>query len=229
MSLSLINFNTFAVNRRKFMKHLFFILLTAWSFSLKAQDSTKVSNNFLDIYYGYRPFFQAFNGQLNTTDKIELSTPLQLLGIRGCEDIHVGNRMRFYQHFTYNQVIPQPVYIHDTLKGNITGCVWGMGYGGLLKSSVVDLYYYLGFNTGRLRIYGNELIRQKNPFFSPKVGIQPRLKFGKIGITALIEYDYDISKTAWRRTLLANKDKVDIDRLRQTGITAQIGICFRMK
>ena len=213
------------------MKYLIFILFTFLHFSLVAQDSAKtVSDSYLDIYYGYRPLFQDFNRQLNTTETIELSTPLQLIGIRGCEYIKFDwSRVRVYQHFAYNQVIPQAIYIHDTLKGRLTGCVWGMGYGGLLKSKVINLYYYLGFNTGRRRINDKEQIRQKNPFFSPKVAIQPWFKFGKMAITAVMEYDYDISKTAWRRTLLANKDKVDIDRLRQTGITAQIGISFQMK
>lgn len=213
------------------MKRLIVIFFSILCFSSKAQDSTKIaSDSYLDIYYGYRSLFQDFDGQLNTTENINLSTPLQLIGIRGCEYIKFAwPGVRFYQHFAYNQVIPQPIYIHDTLKGNLTGCLWGMGYGGLLKSKVVDLYYYLGFNTGRLRIYGKEQIRQKNPFFAPKIGLQPRFKFGKIGITAVVEYDYDVSKTAWRRTLLANKDKVNIDRLRQTGVVAQIGICFQMK
>jgi hypothetical protein len=81
-------------------------------------------------------------------------------------------------------------------------------------------------STVSLRMYGNELVRQKNPFFSPKVGLQPKIKLGKIAVSLIIECEYDLSKSDWRRTLFSNNDKVYINNLRQTGITGQLAIGY---
>lgn len=210
------------------MKQLIFILFIVNSFLAKAQDTAAVTNFYFDFYYGYRLQEQGFYDQLNTVKSIRLNSPLQLVGIRACDYLHQGKKMDILQNFSYTQVLPHTIQVQDTIKGKITGCVWGIGIGGLLISRHLNFHYYIGFNAGRLRMHGNELIRQKNPFFSPKAGIQPWFKFGRMAITAIVEYEYDVSKTSWRRTWFANSNKVTVDRFRQTGLTAQLGVSFML-
>jgi hypothetical protein len=211
------------------MKIINFFLLLSINLLVKAQESpVNGSSNppsYFDFYYGYRPYVQHFYNQLNTTTFVDAGNPLQLIGIRGSEYL---NETGIFQNFTYTQILPQPIHIQDTLKGKITGCLWGVGLGAILKSKIIDLHCYAGFNSGRIRMYKNELIRQKNPFFSPKVGIQPWIKLKKLTLTLIMEYEYDVSNTGWKRTYFSNKNKIAIAPLRQTGVTVELGISLNM-
>jgi hypothetical protein len=176
------------------------------------------SRFFYDAYFGYRVHRQNFYNQLNTFDSYKASAPLQVVGIRGNEYFHT-KLPNFFGNLSYSQILPQPVYIQDTIKGKITGGVIGLGLGFLLiKTKPIDVHFYIGFNTGRLRMYGNELLKQKNPFFSPKVGIQPWFNFGEIALTLMAEYEYDVSNMNWKH------DQVGVVALKQSGITLQAGL-----
>jgi hypothetical protein len=136
----------------------------------------------------------------------------------------------YYSHILYTQVIPQPLFINDTIKCKVTGGILNVAWGGFFRSQSKKFYfnYYVGFNTGRLRFYGDEIVRQKNPFFSPKLGIQPKISIGRFNISVLVEAEYDVSKTSWRRMTNSNKDKINIDKFRQTGITTLVGMSYRL-
>ena len=71
-------------------------------------------------------------------------------------------------------------------------------------------------------------MRQKNPFFSPKIGLQPKFQAGRFNITLIAEAEEDISKRNWRRLLVANADKTNISGFRQSGITTMIGIGYQL-
>lgn len=203
------------------------------STSMVAQkDSPKKHEHdlFIDAYYGYRSYSQNFYNQLNTPGSIKLNGPLRVIGAGA--GLHFstlgsgGHGFSGVEHVIYSQIIPQEIYIQDTLKGKITGGVFSLDFGKQLKSKIAILDYYIGFNTGRLRIYDNELIRQKNLFFSPKIGIRPRIKYGKIALVAIVEYEYDISKTKWSKTFFATSNKAAISGLRQSGLTTEVGIGY---
>lgn len=224
------------------MKGLLIIFLSLISISFYGQTEIKDSlnnpndstNKFFpfDFYYGYRSSFQSFYNQLNTTNNFKFNKPLQTLGIGMSGEFNISRADNFNGHFIYSQIIPQTIHIKDTIKCKITGFIFSFAYGRTLltaKSGIFNLGFYLGFNTGRLRMYGNELVRQKNPFFSPKIGLQPKIKLGHIDFTFIFEYEYDISKSDWKRTLFSNNDKVSLNNLRQTGITAQVGIGYTYK
>ena len=207
------------------------ILFICICFFLNAQKRKNTSLNSFDIYYGYHTNTQNFYNQLNTTDKLQFNTPIRTIGI-GTSGNYVLNRDGHFQgHTTYSQVIPQKITVQDSLIGSLTGFIVGLAYGGGFtnKSRTLTLGYYIGANTGRLRIYGNEFLRQKNPFFSPKIGIQPKLRIGAVSITAIVEYAYDLSKPGWRKTNFANDQKVNMSGLRQTGINAQLGMGYILK
>lgn len=181
-----------------------------------------------DVYYGYRSFSGNFYNQFSKITKPDLSLPLQVVGVGVSGRFIVTRGSNFNGHFTYSKVIPQRIKVQDTLSGKVGGFFVSFGYGTSLirVPRVFDLDVYTGFNTGRIKITGNELLQQKNPFFSPKIGLQTKLTLCNIAISLRGEYEYDISKVNWRRTLVANENKVNLAGFRQTGITALLGIGY---
>ncbi len=209
----------------------FVILMTFVTVSLTAQNDKNHGLNSFDLYYGYRVYSQDFYKQLNTINSIELNMPLQTVGIGISGYFPVQRKGGFYGHFIYNQILPQSIKIQDTLTGKISGYVFSFACGRTLVKSLKNfsLNYYIGFNTGRTRLYSNDLIRQKNYFFSPKVGIQPKIKIGRIGLTCIIEYEYDITNPSWKKMSFRPAEIIKANSLRQSGITGQLGFCFIMK
>jgi hypothetical protein len=153
-----------------------------------------------------------------------------MIGIGTSGQFTVNREGSFCGHFIFSQVIPQAIQIKDSIKAKITGFNFGFAYGGAIssRSEMVSLFFYAGFNTGRLRIYGNELIRQKNGYFSPKIGIQPKIIFNNIALSFILECDYDITNPNWKKTLFSSKDQLTMDKYRQSAVTAQVslGYCF---
>lgn len=199
-------------------------------FQLSAIGQNKSSNQeeaWWDVYYGYRVSNRNFYNQLNTINSFKFGSPLQTVGVRW--KIFFGTHHRIFKngHIGYSQILPQTIVIQDTLKGKITGGFFNFAFGYYIKTKAVNLMVYLGFNTGQLNIYKNDLIRQKNPTFSPKVGIQPWFRFKKFAITPIVEYEYDISKTKWKQTwFFKSENIVGIAPLRQSALTVQIGLNF---
>lgn len=195
-----------------------------------AKDSVQKTLTTFDVYYGYKVFIHDFQGKFNTLQNFDISSPIQLIGLGESGPILI-NRVSgtYYGHILYNQVVPQSLYINDTIKSKITGFVFGLACGGYFNSKSENFYFnfYLGFNTGRLRFYENELIRQKNQFFSPKIGIHPRFHIKKFTIGIIAEAEYDISKTSWKKMAASKGEKIIIDKFKQTAGTVSIGISYR--
>lgn len=189
-----------------------------------------MSTTSFDLYFGYRPSFQSFYNQLNTTNKFALDSPLQIVGIGISGQFVVTRGDNFFGHFIYNQVMPKDITINDSIKCKITGFNFSYGYGDAITSEtgLLSLYYYAGFNTGRLRTYGNELAKQKNVYFSPKIGLQPKIKIENIAISLIIECDYDITNPNWKHTIFSGRDQTKINKLRQSGITGLISVGYIM-
>ena len=213
------------------MKQILLIISIFITINLNSQTDSKHGLNSFDIYYGYRIYSQDFYKQLNTLSSIELNMPLKTIGVGTSGYFPVQRKGGFYGHFIYNQIIPQAIKIQDTLTGKISGYVFSFACGRTLIKTLKNfsLNYYLGFNTGRIRLYENELIRQKNYYFSPKIGIQPKIKVGRIALTVIVEYEYDITRPAWKKMAFRSADIVHANALRQSGLTAQIGLCYILK
>ena len=89
-----------------------------------------------------------------------------------------------------------------------------------MRAKVFAISMNYGFNTGRLRLHGNEWARQKNPFFSPMLSMRMGITlFKKMVLTVRGDYEYDISSPNWRRTYFADKNKIDLEKYIQTGLT----------
>ncbi len=199
-----------------------------FSFSLFSQKDLSSVVSSADVFYGYRLYSQSFYDQLNTVNKIRFDKPLQTTGVGLSGYFSSTAKMGWHGHLIYNQVIPQIIYIQDTIKGKITGFTFGAAFGRALKTKNESfaLLYCLGFNTGRLRMFDNQFLRQRNSFFSPKISIQPKIKIGKLALSFLIEYEYDISNPLWKKTLSASDNQTQISNLRQSCITGQVGLGY---
>jgi hypothetical protein len=195
-----------------------------------AKDTTDERPIF-ELFYGYKLLRNDFHQQFNTSEKFKFGAPLQLVGFGlSTEAGHINRSADGYIHMFYNQVIPQSISINDSLSSKITGGIFSLALGQSIPRRISKLYLnvFLGFNAGRLRVYGKDGLQQKNPFFAPKLGLQSKLYLGKFSIGLLVEADYDISKTSWRRTLSAKGEQTTIDKFRQEGITTLLSISYRI-
>jgi hypothetical protein len=202
---------------------IFFLLHSSFAY---CQDSTSYRRDgYWNLVYGTRLFNKSFYNQLNTLKSFSINSPLQLIGVGWGGGIPVDGRFgssTIYGHWSYTQVIPQQIKINDSIQGTINGYVLSIDIAGtrvLKKLKYFGLKISTGFNTGRLRLSDNEWVRQKNPFFSPKISIRPTTRIKKIVLSLRCDYEYDISSPRWRRTYFANKNKIDIDKFKETGMT----------
>ncbi len=217
------------------MRYIPYLLLLLLPLSLQGQESLPQHPDYgyVSLDYGSKNYIDNFYGQLNTYQQQTLFHPVQLLGLSiGTPPDHLKLKktslMRTVQHLSFSQVIPQDVKIQDSIHGRLTGFVIGVSGGIDLLGSTkhFNLMITGGFNTGRLRMYENELLRQKNPFFSPKLAVEPAIRFGNCIISLKGEYEYDVSGANWRRTWFANKDKVNLNAFHQSGLTTLISVGY---
>lgn len=209
---------------------LFIVLTLSTSIVFGQKKSSQDVIASLEIGYGYKTYNQTFQNNFNTLGDFKFNKPLQTIGLMLSGRFTYGASGHFTGHFSYNQNIPQPIVINDTNKCQVTGFNFGFGIGRdiFAKMENFDLILCGGINTGRLRLFNNEITRQKNPYFSPKISLQPRVKIKNISISLTVEYDYDVSKPTWRKTFFSNTDKTSIDRLNQTGLTTIVGIGYAL-
>ena len=211
----------------------FILLFFSLSFGARAQKGEVVPTGHIqsiDLVYGYKSLNSDFYGQFNTLSKsFNSSLPLQLAGISFTGTFDQSRGKPYDGHLTYCQVVPQQIIVQDSLKGNINGFVFGCtswGFDIFPNSNRFDLQMSVGFNTGRLRITQNELLRQKNPFFSPEVSLHPRIELGKFVLSLRADFEYDISRKNWRRTYFASEDKVNLAGIKQSGLSLLAGIGY---
>ncbi len=204
-----------------------FILASASIQNVYSQVKGMTRLNTFDIGYGQKFLHQDFYNQLGTFGNAQIFQPLTYIGIGGYSGFSRNKKSIYSGHIFYQQVIPQSVMISDSISGKITGFNLGftlIGRDLFSKSERFDMLVGFGINTGRLRMYKNELIRQKNPYFAPKISLTPRVKLGKIVVSLNLDYELDISKPGWRGTIFANSNKVNISNLRQSGLTGFLTI-----
>lgn len=183
-----------------------------------------------DLYYGNRIYRNDFYKQFNTINKVTLSTPPMIvgLGISGYDHLW-GARGRSVSYINYYKVVPANVQIEDSLKTTLSGFVFGAGVGPRFSNlkKTVNLNIYLGFNTGRTTLINNEYISQKNPFFSPKISIQPKVIIKRFAISLIAEAEYDVTRSAWKAKWINAKDAHPLNAFNQTCLTGIVSIGYK--
>lgn len=175
----------------------------------------------VDVIYGHYLLKNSFNSNFNSQNDFSFSNPIQTLGVSLSGAYTREHRHDYAIHFSYSQVIPQQILVNDSIKSKINGFVLGVNMFGidlLPKSKIANCIVSLGFNTGRFRISGNEFKQQKNPFFSPTLSIQPKIRIGPIVLSVRGDYGFDISKSNWRSVNFTSKNiGINLNPLKQTG------------
>ena len=132
-------------------------------------------------------------------------------------------------HIYYSHIIPSKVVVHDSIYGKVTGWNFGMTAVGrdlFFFSKRMDLVLSLGINAGQVRLYGNDLIKQKNPYFAPSIALEPKIRIGRITLVGLIEYSYDLGSSRWRETWFGPSADYPISRFVYTGYNFMLGIGY---
>jgi hypothetical protein len=188
------------------------------SFDIYAQTDSSSTTSSIDLVYGYRIFNGNFYNQFSTTNHYDYKLPVQLAGIAISDNYFVNQHFEYYGHISYCQVIPQTIQLPNT-NCKISGFVFGVDYGISVGSKIFKLLIGAGFNTGRLKLSAKDQIDLKNPFFSPKVCIQPKIAIKKFVISVRAEYDLDISNTKWYKTSSKSVNTVGVSNFKQTCFT----------
>lgn len=184
----------------------------------------------LDLYYGTRIYSNNYYNQLNTVERTSLSTPPCVVGIGISGYDHLLPRSRRLRTLAnYYKVIPATIKVQDSLSTTLSGFVCGLALGPSFSNlkKTLNLNIYLGFNTGRTTLINNDYISQKNPFFSPKISIQPKVIIRRFAISLIAEAEYDLSNPAWKAKRWNQKAVHPLSSFHQTCYTGLISIGYR--
>jgi hypothetical protein len=130
------------------------------------------------------------------------------------------------------QIIPQKLIITDSIAPvTLTGFNYAMDVVNVSffkHSKALRLKFGLGFNTGRLKLY-NENIKKQNPFFAPQLTMQFNYSIKQLVLNFGAAYFYDISNPHWQNPyVFAGKGAV-LNSANQTGFRCTVGIGWLQK
>lgn len=180
----------------------------------------------VDIYYGFKSFKNSFYNQLNN---INLNSPITILGF-GISDYDFMYNPRGHDVFQMSLYTYQKssITVSDTNSSKIMGFSYNFGIGKMFasKNRRFSLPIYLGFNTGRLKLNLADGSQTVNPFFSPKLSVQPKIMVTrKLSLSLIIDYEYDISKTLWKKSSSVSS----LTNLNQSGLVGLISLGYGIK
>lgn len=197
----------------------------------KKANSDSIRNSYrvrsfttFDVTYGHKIFSNSFYGQLNKIDSFHISAPPRFVGL-GLSNPHfyIGPRGDITFHMLIGHYLRTPINIIDSLPSELTGFSYHFGIGKFIRfrTNKFALNIYTGFNTGRLKLSFEDNSKKINPFFSPKLSIQPKIRIWKRFLLSLIiEYERDISKVNWKET--NSKGMKNVRGFDQTGLVTMI-------
>lgn len=209
---------------------LFISLLFISHFGLNQADSKL--NTSLDLISMTKALNRNYlSNDLKEISSLKLSRPLNYIGITTTSGFISNRRYRYDGYFEYLQVIPQKITILDSIEAKINGFNFGFTLGGidLLKNKKIDLIACAGFNTGRIWLNGEDVIKQKNPYFAPMIAIVPRVCLGRVSIQLRCAYDYDISNKNWKRKGFSDEDLLKLNKFYYQGLNLSMGIGYVLK
>jgi hypothetical protein len=207
-----------------------FLLILLLNTTLLAQK-----NQSIDLVLGYKTFSNGFNDQLNTINNFSFNDPVSTIGLTLPNGLYLNTAflnkiwLELDIKLSYNQIIPKTIRVQDTINCSLNGFYATSNFGVDLfrKKKTFHLIVFLGLDAGRIKISNKDFINQTNPFVSPKIGIQPKIKFSKLLITMSLEYSQDLSNYSWTKKG-SSSDNITLNKFNQSGIVTSIGLgyCF---
>ena len=215
------------------IKYILIIFLVT-SFAYGQKDSAKKIKESINIFYGQKLLsHKTFDGAYNDLEKYNLGKPITYIGIGGAARAYIDRgKLDHNGSWFYTQILPQNIKVNDSITTNITGfnlAFSSFGFDLVPNLKNFDLLLGVGANTGRLRLYGNSYTNQKNPYFSPKLSLIPRVIIGKICLQINIDYEFDISKKNWRKMNTSDSPKINLPQTSNTGLTILTSIGYVIK
>jgi len=210
------------------MTHRTLIIILLLNTTLLAQNNSSV-----DVFYGYKTFLSSFNDQLNTVNKFNFNSPVSTIGLALPNGMYLNTQflskvyLELDMKLSYNQIIPKTIHIQDSLPCSLNGFFASAAFGVDIfrKSKRFDLMVFLGFDVGGIKIYNKDFINQTNPFFSPKMGLQPKIKLSKLLVTLSLEYGQDVSNYSWKKKNSQN-DNISLKNFNQSGFVTSLGLGY---
>lgn len=206
------------------------LLLLVLSGTAYAQDSTRSQSlpSSLDVLYGQRILNKpSLDGELNNWENVELGQPISSFGIGTTGYYIVNGRHRYLGVLSFSHVIPQKVAIHDSISGRISGFDFNMSlFGYDLFNSVrwFDLIVGCGIATGRFRFFGDSRLEQVNAYFSPYASVAPRFNIGRLSFKFRASYEFDITRSRWRKVWFSTSPKTDLGPMKSTGLSTSFSV-----
>jgi len=190
-------------------------------------------NASIDLIYGQKFYKNDFYKTLSNQNNISFGGNPSCVGLLFAGAIPYEKQKPKFRNFagTCIKILPFEFVLNDTIKGKVSGFNLGftlIGYDCFPKSRALDLILIVGANTGRLKLYDNNLIRSHNPYFSPKITVFPRISIKRFTISLLAEYEQDISKAGWKKMRFGKAGSVNVDGFDQTGYSFYFGIGYRI-
>jgi hypothetical protein len=129
-------------------------------------------------------------------------------------------------HVSFGFNLPKRIMIYDTLSATISGFEYRMHNVKDLfeKKKNVALNISYGFSTGRLKLWDDKRINQKNQFFKAEIGVHPRILIGKFGLSAIVVYGIDISSGKWKKAWFNKSEQISLPNFTQGGFVSMVSI-----
>jgi len=182
-----------------------------------------------DLIYGQKIFAKDFYKQLSTFTKLNSNLPVKFIGIGWSTfDFYYNPRGELTFSMLFNYFYPQKIIIRDSINSNLSGFSYNCGWGKHIanKKRSFCLAGYVGFNAGFTKITTSTFGRQVNPFFSPKVALQPKVLIRRFAFSLIFDCEYDISNPVWRGSGRTEDNTKPIN-FNQTGLSVLATIGYR--
>jgi hypothetical protein len=121
----------------------------------------------------------------------------------------------------------------DTVRFRLSGfqISYVIGKDVFPKNKLFDLGIYAGFSAGRLNLLkqdytiGPEFLQYRNPFFSPKILVQPKFNTRHVVVGLKFEYLFDVSQGKWKSR---DQRLPAIGEARSSGLFIQLYLGLRL-
>ncbi len=211
------------------MRFCLLIFLFLFGFYGSSQDSswlqTKMS---VDLFYGQKVLLKpTLNQSVGDINLATFGQPMTYLGVAFSGVLSVNRKFHYPAEVTLAHLVPQGIKFNDSISGRISGFNIGSplaGYDIFRNSRNVDLLMAAGFNTGRVRLFGDARLEQVNAYFSPYVALSPRLVIGKIAMRIKVMFDVDLTRSRWRNVWFSRSPKVDLGPMKNSGFSSSISV-----